>query len=71
MSNPFYQAALEGRWDLRIDSLPLEDGYVARYVTPSGREIEAVHEDQSEAHRQVTAKVMELIQLGELTPTTG
>ena len=70
MNNDFYLAIQEGRYPIDIDTALQTDGlYKSSFISSNGQAIEAVDSNRSEAHRQCTAKVIEGIREGRITPT--
>jgi hypothetical protein len=74
MVNRFYEAILEGRYQLPIDMLQGTDdegapAYLARYADAHGVLIEVVDSSHAEAHRRCTADVLEGVRDGRITPT--
>jgi len=71
MNNAFYEALLEGRYPIQVETrhVPDEDMWVASFIDIRGNQFEATDNSQAEAHRQCTAKVVEAIRSGDIVPT--
>ena len=71
MINPFYEALLEGRYPIHVETRhePERDMWIAKFEDAKGQTFESEDNSQAEAHRQCTAKVMWAIRSGEIFPT--
>jgi hypothetical protein len=68
-NNLFYEALIEGRFQIPIQTLQLEDeSYESSYVDVNGQTITVQDYNRSEAHRRCTDKVMEGVRNGEIVP---
>ena len=72
-NNLFYEAVLEGRYQLPITTQTLldDDGsesYLATYTDVNGHAIEVTDTNQAEAHRRCTAEVLERVRQGMIHP---
>lgn len=68
--NSYYQALMEGRYPITIDTTlsPNGDTWIATFADTHGHTFTVEDSSQAEAHRQCTAAVMEAIREGTVVP---
>lgn len=70
MNNTYYEALMEGRYPIHIETRLSEAGdtWIASFSDVRGHEFEVEDSSQAAAHRACTNQVMEAIRLGEVVP---
>jgi len=68
MHNSYYEALMEGRYPIHIETLESDAGWTARFADAKGHHFEVTDTSQAEAHRQCTAQVIDAIRLGHVVP---
>ena len=68
--NRFYEAMMEGRYQIPIDVNMTADGeaYCARYTDIHGVTIEVTDQSRAEAHRRCTDQVRDGVREGTIVP---